>query len=299
MAVWRSPSPDDYRACLAEKPRVVDTALGPVEVAERGDGEPILVVHGTLGGWDQGLAGGEFLRANGYRVIAPSRPGYLGTPLTTGRTFPEQGDALAALLDACGIDKIAVVAVSGGGPATYELAARHPDRLSALVQVDSVCIPGRIPGLIARIAANDVAARTQLWLLRHATRQTLTAVLRGVGTYTKAEASKRAVALAAIPGRTALLELTLRASLGAARRRPGMRNDFHVFTPAPVERISCRTLIVHGRFDKIAPPANAEYAHANIEGSELVWLDGSHVAFALEAADTAPAMILDWLHSAA
>lgn len=299
MAVWRSPSPDDYRACLAEKPRLVDTALGPVEVAQRGEGTPILVIHGTLGGWDQGLVGGEFLRANGYRVIAPSRPGYLGTPLSTGRTFREQGDALAALLDAYGIDKIGVVAVSGGGPATYELAARHPDRLSALVQVDSVCIPGRIPSRIARIAANDIAAQTQLWLLRHATRQTLTALLRAVGTYTKEEASKRAAALAAIPGRTAPLELTLRASLGAARRRPGMRNDFHVFTPAPVELITCPTLIVHGRFDKIVPPASAEYAHAHIAGSELVWLDGSHVAIALEAADTAPALILDWLHDVA
>jgi pimeloyl-ACP methyl ester carboxylesterase len=52
---------------------------------------------------------------------------------------------------------------------------------------------------------------------------------------------------------------------------------------------------VHGSWDKIVPPVNAEYAHARISKSKLHWLDGSHVAFALEAADTAPAFIVNWL----
>ena len=108
-------------------------------------------------------------------------------------------------------------------------------------------------------------------------------------------ASHRAAKLAADHGRTATLEATLRASLGVARRRPGMNNDLNPFTPAPLEGITCPTLIVHARSDKAVPPASAEYAHAHITGSELYWMDGSHVAFALEAADTAPAYVLDWL----
>ena len=47
----------------------------------------------------------------------------------------------------------------------------------------------------------------------------------------------------------------------------------------------------------MAPPANAEYAHAHITGSELYWMDGSHVAFVLEAADTAPAYVVNWLRA--
>ena len=294
----RSPSPDDFRGCLSETPRTVSTASGPVEYAERGDGDPILSVHGTLGGWDQGLVGAEFLRVNGFRIIAPSRPGYLGTPLETGRTFAQQGDALAALLDVLGIDRTAVFAASGGGPAGYELAARHPDRVSRLVQVDGVCIPGPLPGAVASVAARDTLARAQIWLLRHATRPTLAALLSAVGSDPRAVASDRAAKLSATPGRTATLEATLRASLGAARRRPGMKNDFTVFTPAPLDRITCPTLIVHARSDKMAPPANAEYAHAHITDSELYWMDGSHVAFALEAADTAPAYVVNWLRGA-
>ncbi|GAA1798190.1 alpha/beta hydrolase [Agromyces neolithicus] len=280
---------------MAETPRTVSTASGLVEYAERGRGEPILAIHGTLGGWDQGLVAAEFLRVNGFRIIAPSRPGYLGTPLSTGRTFAQQADALAALLDALGMDSIIVFAVSGGGPAGYELAARHPGRVAKLVQVDGVCIPGPIPAVATQVAARDTFARAQIWLLTHATRPTLTALFRLVGTETKAAASDRATTLAAIPGRTATLEATLRASLGAARRRQGMRNDFTTFTPAPLDRITCPTLILHGRSDKNVPPASAEYAHAHITGSELYWMDGSHVAFALEAADTAPAYVVNWL----
>ena len=102
--------------------------------------------------------------------------------------------------------------------------------------------------------------------------------------------------IAAVPGRTAWLEATLAASLGVARRRQGLKNDFTGSgTPAPLERITCPTLIVHGRRDKVVPPAHAEYAHAHITGSELYWMDGSHLAFFLEAADTAPAYVANWL----
>jgi len=291
----RSPSSEDFRGCLAETPRTVSTDSGPIEYAERGSGEPILAIHGTLGGWDQGLVAAEYLRVNGFRIIAPSRPGYLGTPLSTGQTFAQQGDALAALLDVLEIDRIIVFAVSGGGPAGYELAARHPDRVTKLVQVDGVCIPGPIPRAATRLAATDTIAKAQIWLLTHATRQTLTALFRLAGSDTRTVASDRAAMLAAVPGRTAPLEATLRASLGSARRRQGMKNDFTPFTPAPLDRVTCPTLIVHARSDKTVPPASAEYAHAHITGSELYWMDGSHVAFALEAADTAPAYVVSWL----
>jgi pimeloyl-ACP methyl ester carboxylesterase len=293
--VPRSPSSEDFRGCLAETPRTVPTASGPIEYAERGEGEPILAIHGTLGGWDQGLLAAEYLRLNGFRIIAPSRPGYLGTPLSTGQTFAQQGDALAALLDVLEIDRIIVFAVSGGGPAGYELAARHADRVAKLVQVDGVCIPGPIPNAAARLAARDTLVRAQIWLLTHATRQTLTALFRIAGSDTKAVASDRASMLAAVPGRIAPLEATLRASLGSARRRQGMKNDFTPFTPAPLDRVTSPTLIVHARSDKSVPPSSAEYAHAHITDSELYWMDGSHLAFALEAADTAPAYVVSWL----
>jgi 2-hydroxy-6-oxonona-2,4-dienedioate hydrolase len=60
--------------------RVVETARGPVEVAARGEGAPVLVVHGIFGGCDAGLASVRDACGPGYRLLAPSRFGYLGTP---------------------------------------------------------------------------------------------------------------------------------------------------------------------------------------------------------------------------
>jgi pimeloyl-ACP methyl ester carboxylesterase len=163
--------------------------------------------------------------------------------------------------------------------------------------VDAVCIPGPIPRAASQLFARDTLIRAQIWLLNHAPKQTLTTLFRLAGSDSKAVAADRAAILAGIPGRTAAMEATLRASLGAARRRAGMKNDYRTLTPAPVERITCPTLIVHARSDRAVPPASAEYAHAHITGSELYWMDGSHVAFALEAADTAPEYVLNWLRN--
>jgi pimeloyl-ACP methyl ester carboxylesterase len=103
----------------------------------------------------------EPLRASAFRVIAPSRPGYLGTTLATGRSCVEQADALAAFLDALSLDRVAVLGVSGGGPSSYLLTARHPDRVSCLLEVDSLCLPVA-PSRVERLAWSRFRVRLML-----------------------------------------------------------------------------------------------------------------------------------------
>ena len=54
--------------------RLLDTASGTVEVAEADkiDDPPLLVIHGSGGGFDQGLTLDSDYAARSYRVIAPS-----------------------------------------------------------------------------------------------------------------------------------------------------------------------------------------------------------------------------------
>jgi hypothetical protein len=74
--------------------QVVETTCGPIEYATFGDGPPVLVVHGILGGFDQGIASARPTLGNEFRAIVPSRFGYLRTPMpadasptpTTSRT---------------------------------------------------------------------------------------------------------------------------------------------------------------------------------------------------------------------
>ena len=71
---------------------VVETARGPVEYARRGEAPYVVIFHGTPGGHHASFLG-EPLEMAGVGTITPSRPGYLRTPLETGRTFEEQADA--------------------------------------------------------------------------------------------------------------------------------------------------------------------------------------------------------------
>jgi pimeloyl-ACP methyl ester carboxylesterase len=119
---------------------IIDTARGPIEVANWGTGEiPVLSVHGIMGGYDQGLMLAQgWLDAEHFRVIAPSRFGYLGTPMPEGDASPAaQADAFAALLDALDVERVGVIATSAGGTSAVQFALRHPDRCAGLVLISS------------------------------------------------------------------------------------------------------------------------------------------------------------------
>jgi 2-hydroxy-6-oxonona-2,4-dienedioate hydrolase len=121
------------RARVAAGSRMLETASGPIEYAEAGEGQPVLVIHGAGGGYDQGLDLAAGLVRYGYRVITVSRFGYLRTPLPRDASPAAQADAHAAVLDALHIPRCAVFGVSAGGPSALQLALRHPDRVTALI----------------------------------------------------------------------------------------------------------------------------------------------------------------------
>ena len=98
-----------------------------------GEGEPLLVVHGAEGGFDQGIDMTSAMAARGYRLIVPSRFGYLHSTLPANLTTAIQADAYAQLLDHLGIDKVVVVGISAGAWSSMQFAIRHPERCQGLV----------------------------------------------------------------------------------------------------------------------------------------------------------------------
>jgi pimeloyl-ACP methyl ester carboxylesterase len=98
----------------------------------------VLVLHGTGGGWDQGISSAKALVAHGFQIIAPSRFGYLGTPLPTDPLPPAEADTWICFLDALQIQRIPVISYSAGAAPAMQLALRHPDRISAEVFI----VPG-------------------------------------------------------------------------------------------------------------------------------------------------------------
>jgi pimeloyl-ACP methyl ester carboxylesterase len=123
--------------------QVIETPCGPIEYARVGEGQPVLSIHGTFGGFDQGLLVAKPLIDAGYQVIAPSRFGYLRTPMPEHASVDQQVDAYACLLEALGIQKVAVLTVSGGAVSAIRFAARYPELVSALV-LQSPAAPGEV-----------------------------------------------------------------------------------------------------------------------------------------------------------
>src|SRR5687767_14125925 len=166
------------RARLAAVDRhVISTQWGVVEYAERGDGDPVLVVHGIFHNCVGGL-----LSVRDYsdrRFIAPSRFGYLGSSMPLDATPAHQADALAALLDALDIDQIDVIGESAGATSALQLAFRHPERVKHLA-----VLVGNLPGSPTAVVQPSWAKRFNrqlpLWALRTFARSMMVRLVAGL-----------------------------------------------------------------------------------------------------------------------
>ncbi len=139
------------------------TGTGGIAVAVRGTGVPVLVLHGTPGGIASAEAMARFLPSDRFRVVTLARPGYAGTTLEPDHpSLDDEADRYVALLDALGIDRVAVLAWSGGGPAAYRFAVRHPDRVRTLVVVAGSRRGGSRPSR----PSPSGSSRTRVWVRR-------------------------------------------------------------------------------------------------------------------------------------
>ncbi len=116
---------------------VITSPYGDIEYAEGGSGPAVLVVHGSGGGYDQGELMVRAVIGDSFHWIAPSRFGYLRSTFHRGASFDDQAHAYAHLLDHLGIKKIAVVALSHGGPSALLFAVLHPERVSSLALISA------------------------------------------------------------------------------------------------------------------------------------------------------------------
>lgn len=261
------------------RPMVVDTRRGPVECAVTGDGPAVLALHGAMGGYDQGLILARSVGAPGFRYVAISRPGYLGTRLALGKTPAEQAELFRDVLDALGLGQAAVLAVSGGGPSALEFARSHPDRCWGAVIVSSVCSRNEVRLPLAWYAMQLTARVGPL----------VAAMQRRVARDPE-RAARRSIPDPVLRARTVahpevgplLLALQLSTLDRMSRRLPGTRNDIETTRGElrlGLEEIAVPVLVVHGDHDRVAPFAQAREMAARIPGAELLAIaGGDHVA---------------------
>lgn len=269
---------------------MVETRRGAVECARSGRGPAVLLLHGAMGGYDQGLLlGRTVVGAAGFEFIAISRPGYLRTPLALGAEPEAQADLCAAVLDALAIRQAAVIAISGGGQCALQFALRHPGRCRALVMVSACSAP-----LAVRVPF-------QFHLMTLTARfPPLVAGMRRKAAKNPERAARRSIPDAPLRARTLddpeagplLVALQSSAMERMVERLPGTRNDI-AQSRAPfsygLEQIQTSTLIVHGSADAAVPFAQAESLAAKLPRGELLAIPGGgHVSIFTHRATIQP-----------
>lgn len=276
-----------FGACLATvsaaKQRVslasqlMNTPYGTLEYGIGGHGDPFLMIHGTGGGFDQGLRFGQGLMARGFEVIAPSRFGYLRS------TFPDdpspacQADVFAVLLDHLAIDRLPVAGGSAGALPAVQFALRHPDRCSALILlVPAMNLENRDPVeftalqrfLVNRLLSSDA----WFWFFSR--------LMPGqmIGTLLATDANPLE-AVSAVERERA--HLILNELMPVSERTLGMLNDGHYSgnpSDTDLSSITPPTLLISAEDDRFDTAATARIMASRIPSAELIiYPTGGHI----------------------
>jgi len=248
--------------------KILDTAAGPMEYQQIGNNGPVLLLlHGTPGGYDQAIP------IEGMRVLVPSRPGYLRTPLDTGRTPQEQADAYAALMDSLGIDQVIVMGASGGGPSAIAFAVRHPKRTVALIALEAVSQTLSLEELTIEMPF-FMSSDFYMWAALSAMKTLMGP--EGIVELVVPNPENQRLILDD-PAKLKKIESLMWSSWPMSLRQLGEANDFTQFADIDLNAsaISVPTLIIHGTED-----INVEYTQSialaeQIPGAILHTVDGA------------------------
>ncbi|MFE0752012.1 alpha/beta fold hydrolase [Gordonia sp. NPDC058843] len=276
-----------YPDAHSSGPRLVETPSGPAEYVDVGTGPPLVFLHGSPGGCDQGVLMTGFL-AGGHRVIAISRPGYLGTPLGPDTRSPTaQAELIAAVLDALGIGRFALMCWSGGGPAAYSLAAAVPDRVVSMVAVAAVStrfdprssLRGRLELSEEKLLFSRFGQWLATTLAAKAPSTAISTILSGEGDLSRAQIRALTADIVADDEQRAFAIDLFDTVSGA--RKAGFDNDFDQFRDLdlPLAAITAPVLAIHARTDADVPFGQSVHAVDQVTGARLEAIDeGTHLS---------------------
>ena len=209
----------------------------------RGDGDPLLLLHGGLGAgtdWQHVFPDDPI----GFRVILPDMRGHGRSTNPSGEfTFRQAALDVFALLDRLGIASVKAIGLSGGGITLLHMSTLQPSRIASMVLVSA---PPYFPAQARAVQANFTEEMLP-------------------------EIERRAMRRRHVHG-----EDQIRALVRQTRGFATNHRDVS-FTPSLLSVITAETLIVFGDRDFLYPVGMAFELHAAIPRSFL-WVvpNGGH-----------------------
>ena len=262
---------------------------GTVSFAEYGDagGAPVLALHGAPASRLMFALADQAARRLELRLLAPDRPGYGFTPADGRPSLASRAAWLSRVADALGLERFAILAISGGAPYGVALASRLGERVSALALISPM-------GPVADYMATEAAGNHPLGLLHRcfflslprrewligslaglARRLFLAAPARFGGAFARALSGADAQLLARPHVRDALVAVT-REGLRSGPR--GGILDLSIYAaPWGVDyrAITAPAIVWQGLADRIVPMPSALHLASLIPRCRLVELDGA------------------------
>jgi pimeloyl-ACP methyl ester carboxylesterase len=270
------------------KSQLAEVSSGRIEYALVGAGPVVLISHGTLGGFDQGLAIASLFDQGCFSYLAVSRAGYLRSDPSTGRTPQEQARSYSELLDHLGLASVAVMGLSGGAPAAIAFSELFPDRCWGLVLLSSItAAPPPLPPLFRlAVLAQDFTMRADFfWSFMHRFGLPMLICSNGVS-------AAQTARITADPRLLTVVQDIFQPIASSSLRRVGVRIDHEQINDLPVERdlvAKVSTYVAHAANDPLATPsAAARLARFNPAVEQDLYPDGGHLFFVVHRAQVVP-----------
>lgn len=261
------------------KTQTIKTTYGELTYAQRGNGIPVLVAHGTDGGYDQGLVSGEVFD-NRFQVICPSRFGYPGSDMPKDATPKAQADAYLQLLDHLGIEKVYIIGTSAGGADALQFALQYPEKTKGVILLSTgMPVRGKTLGNVPTYLFNNFT----MWSGTHLFKSS---ILQWFGVsqnkYNHTSEAERKY-----------LNEFLETMLPMSEKKTGFVNDMSSnydmglhYDDYPLEKIMAPVLVLHAKDDAIASYSDVITAKNRFKNATWVIYDhGGHLLFGDDVAN--------------
>ncbi len=236
---------------------------------EEGEGHPIVLLHGLMGGlsnFDEVL---NYFSKAGFRIIIPELPLYTSTILTNKLSVFAK--FVNNFLNDLGIEKATLIGNSLGGHITLITALRHPEKVHSFVLTGSSGLYEKSFGeSFPKISDYEYVKRGCQGIFYDpevATKEVVD------GVYKTLNDRKKALKIIYI---------------ARAAMRHNMAHDLkYIKQPA---------LILWGKQDPVTPPEVAEEFHLKLPNSDLIWIDKCGHAPMMEHPDLFIQHLEQWLN---
>lgn len=237
---------------------------------EVGEGTPIIVLHGLMGGLSNFDSVTDFFGKNGYKVVIPELPIYTMSLIKTNvKSFATY---LKDFIEFKGFDEVILLGNSLGGHIGLYHTKLFPEKVKALVITGS-------SGLYESAMGSGYTKRSDYEVIKKKAQDVF---------YDPKVATKEIVdeVYQTVNDRNKLVK-TLAIAKSAIRHN--MAKD--------LPKMQTPTCIIWGKNDTVTPPEVAQEFHSLLPDSDLFWIDKCGHAAMMEHPDEFNTILNAWLDS--